>query len=158
MWKGQGPGKKKPEKHWAGLIWLNIIWQKKKIKGWNVGLGPCGWPKLPGKQIKNRLIYWVWPNNKWAELMGSTHVKCRIRPGWILCHISLPCWMPTWSGEAASDQNFGRRTNDLLQKVVNFSLRLPAFDLLFFGQKRSQMKNNDLSVANSEGHKLTYFL
>ena len=23
-------GKKKPEKYWAGLIWLNIIWQKKR--------------------------------------------------------------------------------------------------------------------------------
>ena len=30
MWKGQGLGKKKPEKHWAGLTWLNIIWQKKR--------------------------------------------------------------------------------------------------------------------------------
>ena len=76
-----------------------------KIKDWIVGLGPCGWPKLPGKQIKNRLIYWVWPNNKWAELMGSAHLKHRNGPGWILCHISLPRWMPTWPGEVASDQN-----------------------------------------------------
>ena len=65
---------------------------------------------------------------------------------------------PTWLGEVASDQNFGRRTNDLLQKVVNFSLRPPAFDLLFLDKKRTQMKNYDLSAASSEGHKLTYFL
>ena len=44
--------------------------------------------------------------------------------------------MPTWPGEVASDQKFGRGTNDLLQKVVNFSLRLPAFDLLFLVKKR----------------------
>ena len=69
--------------------------------------------------------------------------------------------MPKWFGEVASDQKFGRGTNDLLHipnKVVNFSLRLPAFDLLFLVKKRSQMKNYDLSAANSEGHKLTYFL
>ena len=69
--------------------------------------------------------------------------------------------MPTWSGEVASDQKFGHGTNDLLhmtKKVTNFSLRLPAFDLLFFVTKRSQMKNHDLSVTNSGGHKLTYFL
>ena len=46
----------------------------------------------------------------------------------------------------------------LTKKVVNFSLRPPAFDLLFLVTKRSQMKNNDLSVTNSQGHKLTYFL
>ena len=69
--------------------------------------------------------------------------------------------MPTWPGEVASDQKFGRGTNDLLHitnKVTNFSLRPPAFDLLFLVKKRSQMKNNDLSAANSEGHTLTYFL
>ena len=68
---------------------------------------------------------------------------------------------PTWPGEAASDQNFGRRTNDLLhitKKVVNFSLRPSAFDHLFFVTKMSQMKNNDLSTTNSDGRKLTYFL
>ena len=47
--------------------------------------------------------------------------------------------MPTWPEEVASDQKFGRGTNDLLhitKKVTNFSLRLPAFDLLFFGHKK----------------------
>ena len=69
--------------------------------------------------------------------------------------------MPTWPGEVASDQKFGRGTNDLLhitKKVTNFSLRPLAFDLLFMLTKRSQMKNCDLSATNSEGHKLTYFL
>ena len=68
---------------------------------------------------------------------------------------------PTWPGEAASDQKFGQRTNDLLhitKKVVNFSLRPSAFDHLFLVTKRSQMKNNDLSATNSDGRKLTYFL
>uniref|UniRef100_M8CAI4 Uncharacterized protein n=1 Tax=Aegilops tauschii TaxID=37682 RepID=M8CAI4_AEGTA len=76
---------------------------------------------------------------------------------------------PTWPGQTASDQNkrsWVQRPSvlvvnvyDLLtEKVVNFSLRLPAFDLLFLVTKRLQMKNNDLSVTNSQGHKLTYFL
>ena len=76
---------------------------------------------------------------------------------------------PTWPGQTASDQNkrsWVQRPSvlvvnvyDLLtEKVVNFSLRPPAFDLLFLVTKRSQMKNYDLSAANSEGHKLTYFL
>ena len=69
--------------------------------------------------------------------------------------------MPTWPKEVASDQKFGRGTNDLLhitKKVTNFSLRPPAFDLLFLVTKRSQMKNSDHSVTNSGGDKLTYFL
>ena len=76
---------------------------------------------------------------------------------------------PTWPGQTTSDQNkrsWVQRPSvlvvnvyDLLtEKVVNFSLRPPAFDLLFLVTKRSQMKNNDLSVTNSQGHKLTYFL
>ena len=66
-----------------------------------------------------------------------------------------------WPEEVASVQKFGHGTNDLLhitKKVTNFSLRPPAFDLLFLVTKRSQMKNYELSAANSEGHKLTYFL
>ena len=63
-----------------------------------------------------------------------------------------------WPGEVGSDQKFGRGTNDLLQKVNNFSLRPPAFDLLVLVTKRSQMKNHELSETNSEGHKLTHFL
>ena len=68
---------------------------------------------------------------------------------------------PTWPGDAPSDQKFGRGTSNLfllIEKVVNFSLRSPAFDLLFLDTKRSQMKNNDLSATNSDGRKLTYFL
>ena len=66
-----------------------------------------------------------------------------------------------WPGDAASDQKFGRGTNDLLhiaKKVAIVSLRPPVFDLLFLVTKRSQMKKYDLSVTNSGGHKLTYFL
>ena len=66
--------------------------------------------------------------------------------------------MPTWPGEVASDKKFGKRTNDLLQKVNNSSLRPPAFDLLVLVTERLQMKNYDLSETNSEGHKFTYFL
>ena len=42
---------------------------------------------------------------------------------------------PTWLGEAASDQNFGQKTNDLLQKVVNFRFTTASFDLLFLVKK-----------------------
>lgn len=45
---------------------------------------------------------------------------------------------PTWPGETASDQKFGRGTNDLLhitKKVANLSLRPTAFDHLFLSQK-----------------------
>ena len=76
---------------------------------------------------------------------------------------------PTWPGQTTSDQNkrsWVQRPSvlvvnvyDLLtEKVVNFSLQLPAFDLLFLVTKRSQMEICDLSVTNSVGHKLTYFL
>ena len=47
--------------------------------------------------------------------------------------------MPTWPEEVASDQKFGRGTNDLLhitKKVANFSLRPPAFDHLFLVTKK----------------------
>ena len=106
--------------------------------------------------------------------MGSAHVKHLIGPGGILpvtfsIGRNFATSNPTWPGQTASDQNkrsWVQRPSvlvvnvyDLLtEKVAIVSLRPSAFDLLFLVKKRSQMKNNDLSVTNSQGHKLTYFL
>ena len=68
--------------------------------------------------------------------MGSAHINTELdRADSYPRHLAT--LDPTCPGEAASDQKFGQRTNDLLQKVVNFSLRPPAFDLLFLVTKRS---------------------
>ena len=121
---------------------------------------------------------WQKKYTKLAELMGSAHINTQLDRAdsnfWPFQLVAiLPRQIatsdPTWPGQTASDQNkrsWVQRPSvlvvnvyDLLtEKVVNFSLRLPAFDLLFLVTKRSQMKNNDLSVTNSQGHKLTYFL
>ena len=70
--------------------------------------------------------------------MGSAHINTELDRADSYPR-QLATLDPTWPGETASDQKFGRGTNDLLhiiKKVANFSLRLPAFDLLFFGQKK----------------------
>ena len=66
--------------------------------------------------------------------MGSAHIDTQLDRADSYPR-QLATLDPTWSGEAASDQNFGRRTNDLIQKVVNFSLRPPAFNLLVLSKK-----------------------
>ena len=112
------------------------------------------WPMKSSKNSQEKYIYIK------AELLGSAHIETELDRAESYPR-QLATLDPTWSVEAASDQNFGRRTNDLLhitEKVVNFSLRPPAFDLLFLVTKRSQMKNYDLSVTNSGGHKIAYFL
>ena len=56
--------------------------------------------------------------------MGSVHIDTQLDRVDSYPH-HLATLDPTWSEEAASDQKFGQRTNDLLhitKKVVNFSL------------------------------------
>ena len=77
-----------------------------------LGLGPCSWQKMKGK------------NNKQAKLTGSTHIDTELDRVDSYPR-QLATLDPTWPGEAASDQKFGRKTNNLLhitKKVINFSL------------------------------------